>query len=103
MTTRLVGDRMVVTKTDLEKKLLAYLRKTSSCIDAGGVSVTPVAAAVRDQANWTIAAVDYGRAPKAECDEELSRIAPLFLRHFNIAPGKPQETDAPEQTTAPTS
>jgi hypothetical protein len=85
MTKKLVGDRMVVKKADLEKKILAYLRKAGRCIDAAGVVVTPVAPAKSAQANWMISAVDYGRAPKADCDDELTRIAPLFLRHFNIA------------------
>lgn len=85
MTKKLVSDRMVIRKADLEKKLLAYLRKAGRCIDADGVSVTVVAPATEDQPNWAISAVNYGRAPKSECDEELVRIAPLFLRHFNIA------------------
>jgi hypothetical protein len=36
------------------------------------------------------------RAPKADCDDELTRIAPLFLRHFNIAaePAVPAEGEA---------
>ena len=85
MTKKLVADRMVVGKTDLEKKITGYLRKAGRCTDAGGVVISPVAATAPDQANWTISAVKYGRAPKAECDDELTRIAPLFLRHFNIA------------------
>src|SRR5690348_15129089 len=85
MVKKLVSDRMVVNKADLEKKLTGYLRKAGRCIDAAGVVITPVATATPDQANWTISAVKYGRAPKADCDDELTRIAPLFLRHFNIA------------------
>jgi hypothetical protein len=85
MTKRLVGDRMVVRKADLEKKITGYLRKAGRCIDASGVVIAPVVPAGPDQANWTISAVKYGKAPKAECDDELTRIAPLFLRHFNIA------------------
>lgn len=84
MVKKLVSDRMVVNKADLEKKLTGYLRKAGRCIDAAGVVITPVATATPDQANWTISAVKYGRAPKADCDDELTRIAPLFLRHFNI-------------------
>jgi hypothetical protein len=84
MTKKLVSDRMVVSKADLEKKLTGYLRKAGRCIDAAGVVISPVAAATPDQANWTISAVKYGKAPKADCDDELTRIAPLFLRHFNI-------------------
>jgi hypothetical protein len=102
MTRKLVGDRMVLRKADLEKKLLAYLRKAGRCIDADGVVVAPVAGAGSDKANWTIAAVDYGRAPKSDCDEELTRIAPLFLRHFNIAPESgAQAAAAPQPDAAP--
>jgi len=86
MPKKFVSDRMVLKKAELEKKLLAYLRKSGRCIDAAGVVVVPVAQATERQANWTISAVNYGRAPKPDCDEELTRIAPLFLRHFNIAP-----------------
>jgi hypothetical protein len=86
MTQKLVGDRLVVKKTDLEKKMLTYLRKARHCVEAGGVSIAPVPGASARQANWTIVEVDYGNAPKADCDRELTRIAPLFLRHFNIAP-----------------
>ena len=85
MAKKLIGDRMVVKRADLEKKLLAYLRKSGRCGDAAGVVVAPVAQAAENQANWTISAVKYGKAPQADCDEELTRIAPLFLRHFNIA------------------
>jgi hypothetical protein len=76
---------MVVRKADLEKKILGYLRKAGRCIDAAGVVIAPVVPAEPDQANWAISAVKYGKAPKADCDDELTRIAPLFLRHFNIA------------------
>lgn len=85
MPKKLVSDRIVVKKADLEKKLLTYLRKSGRCLDAAGVVVAPLTEATGGQANWTIAAVKYGRAPKTDCDEELTRIAPLFLRHFNIA------------------
>lgn len=91
MAKKLVGDRMVVKKAELEKKLLAYLRKSGHCGDAAGVVVATLAEAAEDQANWTIAAVKYGRASKQDCDEEVTRIAPLFLRHFKIA------TEAAEQ------
>jgi hypothetical protein len=84
MAKKMVSDRMVVKKAELEKKLLAYLRKAGRCVDAAGVVIAPVAEATGGHANWTIAAVNYGRAPKPDCDEELTRIAPLFLRHFNI-------------------
>lgn len=94
MATKRVGDRMVVKKADLEKKLLAYLRKAGRCIDAGGVTVIAAASPAAGQANWTISAVNYGRAPKVDCDEELTRIAPLFLRHFNIAPETASEAKA---------
>ena len=85
MTKKLVADRMVVAKPDLEQKITGYLRKAGRCVDVAGVVIAPVATTAPDQANWTISAVKYGRAPKAECDDELTRIAPLFLRHFNIA------------------
>ena len=85
MSKKLVGDRMVVKKAELEKKLLGYLRKAGRFIDAAEVAITPVTPAADGHANWSIAAVNYGKAPKADCDEELTRIAPLFLRHFNIA------------------
>ena len=85
MAKKLVGDRMVVKKADLEKKLLAYLRKSGRCGEAAAVVVAAVAEATGSHANWTIGAVNYGRAPKQDCDEELTRIAPLFLRHFDIA------------------
>ena len=75
--------------------MLAYLRKSGRCIDADGVVIAPVAAG-NGQANWTISAVNYGKAPKTDCDEELSRIVPLFLRHFNIAP----EADRAETASA---
>lgn len=94
MAKKLVSDRMVVKKADLEKKLTAYLRKSGRCIDAAGVVVAPVAAAKETQANWTVSKVKYGRAPKSECDDELTRIVPLFLRHFNIAAEKPRDADA---------
>jgi hypothetical protein len=90
MSKKLVSDRMVVKKAELEKKLLAYLRKSGRCGDTAGVAVALVAEAIGDEANWTIAAVNYGRAPKQECDEELTRIAPLFLRHFNLAVEAPE-------------
>ena len=86
MSNATVNNRIVLKKTDLEKKLLAYLRKAGRCMDAAGVVVRAVPEAPTDRANWTIAAVNYGRAPKTDCDEELTRISPLFLRHFNIAP-----------------
>jgi len=89
MPKKLVSDRMVVGKTDLEKKITGYLRKAGRCVDAAGVVISPVAATAPDQANWTISVVKYGRAPKADCDDELTRIAPLFLRHFNIAAERP--------------
>jgi hypothetical protein len=85
MPKKLVSDRMVVKKAELEKKLLAYLRKSGRCLDAAGVVIAPLAETTGQQANWTIAAVKYGKAPKPDCDDELTRIAPLFLRHFNIA------------------
>lgn len=85
MTKKLVADRMVVKKADLEKKIAGYLRKAGRCTDAAGVVISPVAPSAPDQANWTISAVKYGKAPRTDCDEELTRIAPLFLRHFNIA------------------
>jgi hypothetical protein len=85
MSKKLVSDRIIVKKAELEKKLLAYLRKSGRCLDAAGVVVAPVAEATGEHANWTISAVNYGKAPKQDCDEELTRIAPLFLRHFNIA------------------
>jgi hypothetical protein len=96
MSKKLVSDRMVVGKIDLEKKITGYLRKAGRCVDAAGVVIAPVAATAPDQANWTISAVKYGRAPKADCDDELTRIAPLFLRHFNIAaePAVPAEGEA---------
>lgn len=94
MSKKLVGDRMVVKKADLEKKLLGYLRKAGRCIDAAEVAIMPVAPADESQPNWSISAVNYGKAPKADCDEELTRIAPLFLRHFNIAPDAPDEPAA---------
>jgi len=94
MARKLVGARMLVRKADLEKKLLAYLRKAGRCIDADGVVVAPIAEAGVEKANWTISAVHYGRAPKTDCDDELSRIAPLFLRHFNISPESPADTAA---------
>ena len=105
MPKKLVSDRMVVKKADLEKKLLAYLRKAGRCGDAAGVAVAPVAEAAGDQANWTIAAVNYGRSPKQDCDEELTRIAPLFLRHFNIVaeappPAQNQASAAPEEAAS---
>jgi hypothetical protein len=90
MSKKMVSDRMVVKKAELEKKLLAYVRKSGRCGDAAGVAVALVTDATGDQANWTIAAVNYGRAPKQDCDEELTRIAPLFLRHFNL------DVEAPE-------
>jgi hypothetical protein len=93
MAKKLVSDRMVVKKADLEKKLTAYLRKAGRCIDAAGVVVTPVAATAETQANWTVSAVKYGKAPKSECDEELTRIVPLFLRHFNIAAETPKDAE----------
>ena len=101
MTKKLVSDRMVVRKAELEKKITGYLRKAGRCVDAAGVVIAPVAAASPDQANWTISAVKYGRAPKIDCDDELTRIAPLFLRHFNIAaeraPARDEATeDGPE-------
>ena len=110
MTKKLVSDRMVVRKADLEKKITGYLRKAGRCIDAAGIVIAPVAPASPDQANWTISAVKYGKAPKAECDDELTRIAPLFLRHFNIAAESPpaegdaaadsRQADAAEEVTA---
>lgn len=106
MPKKLVSDRMVVKKAELEKKLLAYLRKSGRCGDAAGVAVTPVAGAAGGQANWTIAAVKYGRAPKQDCDEELTRIAPLFLRHFNIAAEAaepPAQNHGPDETAEATS
>ena len=102
-----VNNRIVLKKTDLEKKLLAYLRKSGRCMDAAGVVVRPVPETAARRANWTIAAVNYGRAPKADCDEELTRIAPLFLRHFSIAaepalPASPDDagSDVIETTSA---
>ena len=99
MTKKLVSDRIVVRKADLVKKLTSYVRKAGRCIDAAGVVVTPVTATTTEQANWTVSAVKYGKAPKSECDDELTRIVPLFLRHFNIAPEMPTdgETAAPEE------
>ena len=94
MAKKLVSDRMVVKRADLEKKLTAYLRKSGRCIDAAGVVVAPVAAASETQANWTVSKVKYGRAPKSECDDELTRIVPLFLRHFNIAAEAPRKSEA---------
>jgi hypothetical protein len=96
MSKKLVSDRMVVGKIDLEKKITGYLRKAGRCVDAAGVVIAPVAASAPDQAYWTISAVKYGRAPKGDCDDELTRIAPLFLRHFNIAaePAVPAEGEA---------
>lgn len=101
MAKKMVSDRMVVKKAELEKKLLAYLRKAGRCIDAAGVVVTPIADATGGHANWTIAAVKYGRAPKADCDEELTRIAPLFLRHFNITV-EPAAPSVEDQSSADT-
>jgi len=106
MAKKLVSDRMVLKKAELEKKLLAYLRKSGRCGDAAGVIVAPVPDATGDQANWIISAVRYGRAPKQDCDEELTRIAPLFLRHFNIAaepaePATQSETPAETEEVAP--
>ena len=99
MTKKLVADRMVVRKADLEKKITGYLRKAGRCTDAGGVVISPVEAAAPDQANWTISGVKYGKAPKTDCDEELTRIAPLFLRHFNIAAERPAgEGEAPSDS-----
>ena len=100
MSKKLVGDRMVVKKADLEKKLLAYLRKAGRCIDAAEVAIAPVTPASDAQANWSISAVNYGKAPKADCDDELTRIAPLFLRHFNIAPDAPDEPAAEADAAA---
>ena len=100
MSKKLVGDRMVVKKADLEKKLLGYLRKAGRCVDAAEVAITPVTPADESQANWSISAVNYGKAPKADCDEELTRIAPLFLRHFNIAPDEPAADAAAEAAPA---
>jgi hypothetical protein len=100
MPKKLVSDRIIVKKAELEKKLLAYLRKSGRCLDAAGVVVSLVAEATGEQANWTIAAVKYGKAPKPDCDEELTRIAPLFLRHFNIAiePAEPApQNEAPAE------
>lgn len=97
MAKKLVGDRMVVKKAELEKKLLAYLRKSGRCGDAAGVVVATVAEAAEEQANWTIAAVKYGRAPKQDCDEELTRIAPLFLRHFKIAAEAAVQNQTPDE------
>jgi hypothetical protein len=99
MSKRLVSDRMVVGKAELEKKLTAYLRKAGRCIDVAAVVIAPVAQPEPEQANWTISAVKYGKAPKAECDDELTRIAPLFLRHFNIAVGG--AAAAPDKSAAP--
>ncbi|HEY5280823.1 MAG TPA: hypothetical protein VIJ67_13835 [Pseudolabrys sp.] len=93
MTKKLVSDRMVVSKADLEKKLTSYLRKAGRCIDAAAVVVARVATANPDQANWTVSAVKYGKAPKSECDDELTRIVPLFLRHFNVAPETPEDEE----------
>jgi len=93
MAKKLVSDRMIVKKADLEKKLTAYLRKAGRCIDAAGVVVTPVPATAETQANWTVSKVRYGRAPKAECNDELTRIVPLFLRHFNIAAETPKDIE----------
>ena len=102
MSKKLVSDRMVVRKAELEKKLLAYLRKAGRCIDAAEVAVSPVTPASESQANWMISAVNYGKAPKADCDDELTRIAPLFLRYFNIAAETPDEPKAePVATAAP--
>jgi hypothetical protein len=100
MAKKLVGDRMVVKKAELEKKLLAYLRKSGRCLDVAGVVVAPLAEATGNQANWAITAVKYGRAPQADCDEELTRIAPLFLRHFNIAAEPAEPTAQPQIPTA---
>ncbi len=109
MAKKLVADRMVVKKADLEKKITGYLRKAGRCIDAAGVVIVPHAPATPEQANWTISAVKYGKAPKADCDDELTRIAPLFLRHFNIAaeaaapsgePGEAHEQLAEEASVA---
>lgn len=100
MSKKLVSDRMVVKKADLEKKLLAYLRKSGRCGDAAGIVVAPVEADA-DHANWTISAVKYGKAPQTDCDEELTRIAPLFLRHFNIAAEVPEPpAQKPAETAA---
>ncbi len=101
MPKKLVSDRIVVKKTELEKKLLAYLRKSGRCGDAAGVAVAAIADAGGGHANWTISGVKYGRAPKQDCDEELTRIAPLFLRYFNIAAEAPEpsaENRAPAET-----
>ena len=96
MTKKLVADRMVVKKADLEKKITGYLRKAGRCIDVTGVVISATAPASDEQANWAISAVKYGKAPKTECDDELTRIAPLFLRHFNIA----AESAAAEEAAA---
>jgi len=101
MVKKLVSDRMVVKKADLEKKLTAYLRKAGRCIDAGGVVVTPVVPASEAQANWTVSKVKYGKAPQSECDDELTRIVPLFLRHFNIAAEKSAEAKAAAEKAEP--
>ena len=99
MVKKLVSDRMVVKKADLEKKITGYLRKAGRCIDAAGVVISATTPASDEQANWTISAVKYGKAPKSECDDELTRIAPLFLRHFNIAA---ESATAEETATADT-
>jgi len=94
MVKKLVSDRMVVKKADLEKKITGYLRKAGRCVDVAAVIVAPAVPESPEQANWSITGVKYGRAPKTDCDDELTRIAPLFLRHFNIAPETPGEAEA---------
>lgn len=94
MNKKLVSDRMVVKKADLEKKITGYLRKAGRCVDVAAVVIAPAVPESPEQANWSITGVKYGRAPKTDCDDELTRIAPLFLRHFNIAPEAPGDAEA---------
>ena len=70
---------------EIEALLLSELRKVEGCEGAAGVSIYPLAND-RDEATWSVQAVDPGTSGVDRCQNVMAEIGAKLQRVYDLAP-----------------